>query len=46
MNRHCQEKKRFSKESVHIPPIGGKLAALTGPEFLEKPAIWGRRAGL
>jgi hypothetical protein len=37
MNGHCQEKKRFSKESVHIPPIGGKLAALVGAESWESP---------
>src|ERR1700689_4004321 len=46
MVRHCQEKKRFFKESVHLLTIGGKLAVLIGPESWGKPANRGLSAGL
>src|ERR1035441_6168502 len=37
INRHCQEKNRFFKESVHIWDNGGTLSVLIGPKSRESP---------
>lgn len=46
MNGHCQEKKRFFKESVHPGTIGGTLSVIDRAEIVEKPANWGHTSGL
>lgn len=45
MNEHCQEKKRFFKESVHPGTIGGTLSVIDRAEIVGKPAKLGTHGG-